>query len=383
MVEGTGSIRERLLREYGVKGPARKGFELDGEKSHELEVTIPVERVRTGVELKARQPAIGWLLGYLTNENCPRIILEDGSVLREPHHDSERTDFNDGIGKLLAKKYNGIFFPSHLERRSFKFLDYLEALKRCIPNTGGGIPEELSQEARENGFPDLSQEAQYLDEVQIATIKRTLRDTQETNGIVGKVHRRKEEEEHLDTTFFTDKDKSPRFSYEVRLNLSLEGFGGHHLNVSGRTLTAKFPEYNQWNFGQHSDEVRAIERFVREINPPGMSHPDWEKYDLELGIEEYKKSDPGKVNSISLTMKSPRFALNANKRLDHAVMQTHDMLPILTRAANKIGQALKRAREYRKQQDAQKYDKCAIAMGLKSPEPQYGGMGFGDLHCRE
>ena len=118
-----------------------------------------------------------------------------GTVITKSPDIENRWQFTDTTARLIAAENNGIFFPDHLEKnKQFELKDYIEALRRCVPNM---IRFEEDKQhmwnlfatcSRKNAFADLKRELKYLDTVRIPRIKSGLDKGKLVRGLEGTIH---------------------------------------------------------------------------------------------------------------------------------------------------------------------------------------------------
>ena len=342
------NIKEKFLKDYSFDDDSEEG----------LAVSLPLDGIKARFEDEDMQPTIGYFLKYLVNNDAPRIILEDGNIIRDNWKRGHDWEFTNVTAKLLAKQYNGIFFKSHQERSSFLLTDFIEALRRCIPNKKrkrGLCDEKFDKMIKEQGFKDLEQELAYLKYVEISASRDIVSVRCSTEGLVGKIHKKDEKGE--DSTFFNTKGVNG--FYEINLGLSLEGFGYEHLNVSQRRMATEFSVYG--HFDNDSDEASALSSFIRNLNPEDKNDPE-ENYGFSIDYKTEKNNN--NVNEVILRLESPTTFLSSNYEMEEPVMQTRELLPMFINAADTVHTAIKKADEYRKAQEKRQYEDMERAMGL-------------------
>jgi len=344
------TISDGFLRQYSVKG--------------ERKVCLPIKGIEARVESPDNLPTVGHLLGYLSQNHDPAVILPDGGVLTASYDDFSQIQFDDNTARLLAKQYDGIFFPAHLESGSFKFADFLSALKRVIPNSenkgekyGLYSGKKIAEMARQQGFGDLEQEAEHLDDVSIIMGSYIgVGDARVTDGIIGDFHQKGQQ----DSTF-TPRGGDYDSSYDVSLALLLNGFGYYHLNVSKRGLVATFD--NLTDIRRSSAEITAIKMFVNAKDQKLRSAGD-KSYSVSVDFKEYEKGK-AELEKIKFSMFSPELYFTSNEKMEFPVMKTQDMLPVFRDIADKIGLALSKAAKNKEKSEKKHRQNTARNLGLE------------------
>lgn len=349
-------MAKELIATLSIGGKGGNYIKKGDEKDTDLEVKLPpLKTVRAAKEFKVSRPSPGYLIRYLTGNRGPRVIMPDGSVVKESGESGCGYEFNDEVAKIFARENDGIFFPKKFidENFNINFHDFTKALKRCIANMdrkGSNFEEIL--EKKDTALKDIKQEAMYLDKVRIMKNERTLADAKYHEGLEGFIHTRKKGEEH--DTYFGPKDHR----YNILLGLDLNGFGYGHLKVCGRRLSTTFNLLG--DLEKDSDEIHAISRYVH--NQPR----DKEKYLFEVKAKEYEEI--GGIEELTIKMTSPAFWYQNNEEMKYPVMQTEDMIPIFTPIADKVAIAIEKAKKYKENQTQKAYDSCTKRMGLEVKE---------------
>ena len=318
--------KEELLEKFRV-----------GEGSEEVQLPVKIQ-ARFDEEIAVP----GNLLNSLVTYREPAVILEDGNMLRVLSWVTTAGDktFTNTNAKLIAEQYNGVFFPFDMKNASFAFSDYLEALKRCMPNIGrqsGALESMVKLSQEPDALKDLQEEAKYLEKVQVAWNGRV-------EGILGKVHQ-------------DGKDSfSPRTGYPyygITLALFLDGFGYRHFNVPKRGLISEINVDDRRSFGESSYEARAIKEFVNDFRR------NKENFGFFLDFEGPK----GQVKKVKMRMLSPKLNHITGKE-ESELMRTEEMLPIMRAVSDTVSTAIQKACEYRKEQQEQEYKECVKAMNF-------------------
>ena len=67
------------------------------------------------------------------SEGGPHVVMPDGTLYR-PSYGCACGEFPNAVAKRFAEANGGIYFESPSDMRSFKFADFVEAIRRLLPN---------------------------------------------------------------------------------------------------------------------------------------------------------------------------------------------------------------------------------------------------------